>query len=468
MEAMITLIQRLVSLGTGVTEGSMSLLEKARTITFNWITRLRDEVQAATDAEMSRTLSRYALWAALLCRRTFVPYLEDTRQLEPETLRYYIESSIAMQDNMVSDIIALPILLRFSVVRDLKMVHRMRFLLRNSLQDSPQSLISCVKIIWPDLDSSHPRTFSKFRFLEGLNEWWVEFVIEQTALTRQQNVHFHLLGGHLLIDGQPIGRLPASYMTNLLLKELFGNQNLLAYPSNIPGMSYVLALLHYGHQIHLGFRNNNIVVRALYQNAIMEFIPRQIFLSAQNFDLPASLIDNCVHWLHLATGKVEIRQRPNIWKSKDSNWTLDYHKRRAFRRTVTLVDPNSLLFRRIGGLFGWFESPRYLTVFQPEKRPLSVELRRLELTFFVNIRGYLESAQLRAEIDPDQDAGTWYGIASKIVLREITPGYDSIRRRQRSIIVPLGRLQYKRHGHHITAWAENNGDYGMQIPRAFH
>jgi hypothetical protein len=46
-------------------------------------------------------------------------------------------------------------------------------------------------------------------------------------------------------------------------------------------------------------------------------------------------------------------------------------------------------------------------VYQPEKKNLSVELKRLALSFTVNSRHYLESAQLRAEMDFDQDAGTW-------------------------------------------------------------
>jgi len=57
-----------------------------------------------------------------------------------------------------------------------------------------------------------------------------------------------------------------------------------------------------------------------------------------------------------------------------------------------------------------------LTVVQPPySSALVVELRRVELAFFVNERNCLESSQLRAEIDPDQDAGTWYVVVSNIV-----------------------------------------------------
>jgi hypothetical protein len=338
MEALITMIQRLVSLGTGITEEYMALLEKARTVTFQWITVLRGEVEAATDADTSRTLSRYVLWASLLCRRTFSPYLDDPRELGAVALKYYIESSIAMQDNMVADPTTLPILLRFSLDRDLKMVYNMRFLLRRSLHANQHSMISSIASIWPAFQGISSKNSSHFRFLEDADEWWAEVIVEATTLTKQQTVHFHLLEGHLLVDKEPIGRLPANYMTNETLTQLFGSQNLLAYPSNLPGMTYTLAVLRDGHQVHLGFRNKNVVVRALYDNTVLEHIPGRVFGSSEDFDLPASLMYNCVHWLNISTGIIEIRQEPHIWKRKSSNWILDYHKRRAMRRTVTLVD----------------------------------------------------------------------------------------------------------------------------------
>lgn len=77
-----------------------------------------------------------------------------------------------------------------------------------------------------------------------------------------------------------------------------------------------------------------------------------------------------------------------------------------------MIDPNSPLFKLFSRTFEFFEASRFLTVVQPPSSPLVVELRRLDLAFFVNNRNRLESSQLRAEIDPDQDAGTWYVVVS--------------------------------------------------------
>ncbi|TVY49278.1 hypothetical protein LOCC1_G002062 [Lachnellula occidentalis] len=430
MEAIITLTIRLNLLGTGSKSASQQLLEKVRDVTFKWTTELRSEVRAATNLQTSLSLS----------------------------------TSITMQDNIASDVASLPILLRISLVRDIKMIYGMRYLLRTSLLDNPHSSMYAIKTVWPNIEEVLSKKLSPFQFLES-HEWWVEVTIEATHHTLPQTVHFHVLDGHLLIDGKPIGKLPARYTTHIILTELFGNQNLPSYPSNLPGMNYTLTAVQYGHQIHLGFRNDYLVVRALQGNRILEFLPRQIFSGPQSFDLPASLVDNCVHWLDIRTGSIEIRQRPQIWMTngrKQSNWTLDYPRRRAYRRESALIDPNSPLFKQFSRAFEFFEASRFLTVVQPPySSALVVELRRLELVFFVNDRNCLESSQLRAEIDLDQDAGTWYGLQSKIVLREKIPGYNySMQSRQRSIIVPMGTLiQYKRHGIHIATQVESIGGF---------
>ena len=120
--------------------------------------------------------------------------------------------------------------------------------------------------------------------------------------------------------------------------------------------------------------------------------------------------------------------------------------------TVSLVDPQSRTFRQVASICQ-FEYPRELTVFQPSRRPLSVELRRLELSFSVNQDRCLESSQLKAYIERDQDAGIWYGLNSKLCLR------DTKNIRKRSVIVPFGDLVYKRNQFHVILKVENSGQY---------
>lgn len=233
--------------------------------------------------------------------------------------------------------------------------------------------------------------------------WWNIF--HGAILCRGRTLsHFSWNIPHWAIADSPIsGRLPAIFHDSVTIKHLFQNRSLLAYPSILPGMDYVLSSIIDGHQLHLGLREGKPVVRALFRGAVLELIPPDKFRSDDDFDLPHSLIDNCVHWLDLHTRKVEIRQPPNIWRSTAANWKLDLDSFQAHRGNSTLVNPQSKTFQAIAKIFAHFESPHHLTVVQPEERSLSVELRRLELSFFVNAKGWLESPQLRAEINDNRE-----------------------------------------------------------------
>lgn len=455
MEMLVTLILRLWSLTPwpSIVSEASKLLERSRTVTFKWISVLRVEIHRATSASISQRCSSYIFWAALICRRTFAIHVEDDQNLPPAALCCFIECSITLQDNLVGNPDELPPRLRNALIRDLKMVYRMRFLLRHSLEGSPGSLTTAINVVWPEPEEGLSRSLFALKFLPQPDEWWIETTVDSTHHTREQIVHYHLLEGHLFVDSQPLGKLPAEHRESVVLTELFGAQNLLTYPSALPGMTYMLALPVYQHAIHIGFRDKKLIVRACFHDTVLELVPRQVFIGPLSFDLPASLVDDCVHWLDINTGLMEIRKRPDIWKIKDSHWVLDFNTRRAHRRGSSLVDPQSRLFQQVARIFDRFEYRQQLTVFQPRRRNLSVELRRLELSFAVNQKNLLESAHLRSEIDPDQDAGTWYGLNSKLVLR------DAINSTQRSILVPMGSVTSKRNSFHVAIEVVNNGDY---------
>jgi len=461
MELLLTLILRLCSLASeGTIAESRILLEKARATTLQWTSQLRSEIQSATTAENSRRCSQYVFRSALLCRRSFAMYAAKTHgpevllTLEEAELQCFIECSIALQDNMPKEPAALSLQYKNMLIRDLKMVYRMRHLLRRSLEAHPSSLGNAINRVWPQASGGATRRLSSPSSLDPSSGWWFTSNILSTLQMKQQSVLYHLLEGHLLIDWQPLGKLPAVHRESFVIGQLFGSQSLSTYPSSLRGMTYTVAFAMNGHQIHIGFRGRTLIVRACVRGTVLELIPRDTFGGARNFDLPGSLVEHCVHWLDLNTGVLEVRQEPDIWISKPSNWILDFNARTARRRTSTLIDPHSPPFQRIARIFDRFEYPGRLTVFQPEKGSLSVELRRLELSFFINPDGLLACRQLCSEIDPNQDAGTWYGLNSKLVLR------DTTNNRQRSIIVPLGSAKSTRHRFHVSVDVENDGQYG--------
>ncbi|KAH8425541.1 DUF3638 and DUF3645 domain-containing protein [Aspergillus melleus] len=221
------------------------------------------------------------------------------------------------------------------------------------------------------------------------------------------------------------------------------------------GMEFTLAAPRGGHIVHFGRSKNEIIVRAYVKGNVLHLVNRDQFGQGAQADLPAPLISDCFHWLNLKKKEVDIRAKKHMWWfNRRGNWVIDFSARQASRRTAHLVDPHGKLFRQVSKIFEGFEERQNITVTQPLSRNLSVEMKRMDLNFSVNGGGYLVCQQLHAEIDPDQDAGTWYGLRSKLVMRETS------NRMQRSIVVPIGTLRYRRHGSHVLVDVMNEGRYG--------
>jgi len=312
------------------------LLLRAREIAHNWLLQLRLEIQGTTDTSSLRI---YCLWASLLCRRTFTIAAEAGAILDPESLQCFLECSIALQDNLINDPAVLPLLLKNAFIRDIKLVQQMRKVLLESVRSNPESLLSAVVTIWPGIGGGDVKSFSEFEFLPAPNDWWVQVKVNAAAETEAQTIQVQLLEGLLLIAGAPVGKLPVEHRKSAQLLELFGNQNLPTLPSSQPGMTYKLAISTglNGHWIHVGFRNRQLVIRAVYRDRLLELIPREIFGNETNFDLPSPLIQGCFHWLDLDSRVIEARQHPDIWKSKDSNWKINLKTRQAYRRQSSLI-----------------------------------------------------------------------------------------------------------------------------------
>ena len=432
MDSLLTILLRVLSCSCTASfqEKGTTLLERIRSITHGWIAQLREESLRATDGDIAKKCAKYSLWAALLCRRTFILFTEsetfDEDIISPGKLQVFTECSFVLHENLGDDPSSLPVSTQLRYIHDLKLIYIMTDALRRSYERHPESLHAAIDTVWPPPEG-YERRYSSLQF-DVLNSWWMQCSVEGTKYTRSQVLCYNFLTGHLLIDGNPQGTLPIRYKEDELISELFGKRKLLVRQSGLPGMSYSLSYMENGNQFHVGLRDEKAVVKVCIGDRILEVIPRNAFGSPTNFDLPASLMLDCIHFLDLDTGMLEIRQCPDIWIQKHSNWIVDCRKRVAKRRESYLVDPRSGLFRQISDIFKNFEKPCYLTVFQHPNWPVSIEIRRLQLNFVVNRRGLLHCRQLRAFIDRNQDAGTWYGLESKIVMR------DSVNPILRSII----------------------------------
>ncbi|KAL3476021.1 hypothetical protein BJX99DRAFT_258915 [Aspergillus californicus] len=450
MESLLCLTARLCALACPqATSRARRLLLRIRRVTMSWVRQLRSEMRTAEAVETADQAARSCFLSSLLCRQTFTPEACSIAELDDEDFQAFVEATLAMQEALVVGTSRFTIETRNLLVRDIKMLAELRQELRELTLRYTHYVGTAINAAWPT--GGNERRYTEWTFMPQPHSWWLHAVVPETEHTHSEKIHYHLLEGHLLVDGKIVGKLPAEIRDSELLNELFGNQRLVAFPSNLSGMTYALANEKEGHHVHLGYRQDKLVVRALKLNRLLELVPRQVFGSGLGSDLPSQWVDGCVHWLDLQSKVLEVRPHPRIWR--DSSWTLDFTTRRARRRQVSLVNPHSKLFQVVAQIFLHFEEPHMLMALQASDKSLSVELRRMDLTFHVNRKGFLQCRQLFAEIDPDQDPGTVYGLQSMLVLRNV---FD---RSQRSIITTLGNVSYQHHGMHVLVHFANTGSY---------
>ncbi|KAL3460831.1 hypothetical protein BJX64DRAFT_289961 [Aspergillus heterothallicus] len=453
METLLTLSIRLFSLGHQDSRPeSRRLLLRIREVTANWISLLRNETRNAQDVNYSGRAARYCFLSALLCRRTFSPFLSSRSGLDSESLRCFFEASLAMQESLVVDVTEFTRFTRSLLVRDIKMAALLLPVLRAGVEKHPGSLGNAIDFVWPDGVSTQ-RQYGEWKLLPSPYDNWATSTTYASEGTSSQIFFFHLLEGHLVINGQTVGKLPADIRDSDILRELFGDQRLFAQPSSLRGMDYVLSNRAGDHHIHLGYRDGRLIIQARLFDSTLELVPRGVFGAGPDFDIPLFLIANCFHWLDLKTGVLEIRQKPRIWIKRRNNWTIDVRSRTAHRKFSTLIDPFSELAQTISRIFLHFEDPFRLTIFQPPHGKLSIELKRMELDFYVTNAGQLFCRQLSAVVDRHQDAGTLYGLQSMLLLRD-AGDYS-----QRSIITPIGPVSYKRYRSHVYVNVEGTGRY---------
>ncbi|KAK6539145.1 hypothetical protein TWF694_009389 [Orbilia ellipsospora] len=446
MEMLIVLLSRAIDIWALCGRGSIfltkatELLEKVRTTISKWLLNLHKEIDNAETTDSCRRFSEFALWAALLGRSTYFANGQHASVLpfDAAGLEFFFRSSIILQHSLFTKPSLLPLNLRNALARDLRVVYSIRNFLSTAIANYPHALSLALEVAWPQEEDVR---YLPPEILESPNLWWIRMGIAPTDARTAQTVLFHLLEGHLLLDGKPLGQLPSEHRNNTVLTTLFGNQNLLTVPSRLPGMTYMISRQCENYRVHLGFRKRILIVRAERKRSLLEYIPQNVFKNEKGIeDLPASLIDGCYHWLNLKRGTLHIRQV--CWRDKPSDWTVDLNSKEAWRRKVLLVDKFSTLFKKVAAIFDRFEPERFLTVYQPQDRSLCVEMRRLDLHWQVNQQGHLQCMALQSFVDSNQDAGTWYGLRNMIVLRDIAG-------RSRSIITPLGKTRVRIDGPHV-------------------
>lgn len=183
MLMLLMIFLRLCSVAYNVVHEAFDLLLKAQRVISDWIRTLRQKIRDCTDAASSPKFSKYALWAAILCRKTFAVYANPAhsgRDIGPAELQNYIKSSIMLHETLPSNLPSQPRTLRNALISDTKAIYRLRHVLKLAFQSSPHALDSFIQNIWPSAENSMTAAYSQPVFLNGPGEWWMEWTMHAT------------------------------------------------------------------------------------------------------------------------------------------------------------------------------------------------------------------------------------------------------------------------------------------------
>lgn len=431
MDILITILLKVSSVSNSINqrEKAAALLLQAHKATDLW----RSELQSLVTSDAK--LRPFAVWASLLCKRTL--HTNPDNLLDSKVLQQYVGASVSLNYNLVEDFECLMYNVKNAIIHDVLYSYENRELLRRSILSNQEAFVDAVNRLWQLPGGYKPTILDS-----STGTWWVLLELSSfgSAHSHSHFVHYNYVYGTLLIDGQEMSTLPLSYRRNSLYRQIFETRNPIVFPSPLSGMTWAVAEpMKGGQRIHLGFRQQILIVRAVHHDQLYEYIPPEVFGIHSCPDLPIPLIEGCHRWLNVRNGDLEIR-RQDMWISKVNNWWirgLSYGQCQAIRSfgklsQTCLLDSSTDLVQRIGRIFRSFEDFNQIMVFAAKKDgSIYVELKRMELSFYINDRGTLYSPRLGAIITQDQDAGTWYGLRSKIVVQ------SAGNRRQKSILVPL-------------------------------
>lgn len=445
MRLLIVLSECLIDFGKS--SAGKELIKSTREITLGWIRRLRQEsISSGTDTTNTSALALYSFAAAILCRRTFA---RETSSLSGTDLSIYGEASIALHQNTPPSLVQDPEI-KAMMIHDTKSANRLDHLISESLRENPHALDNAVTQAWPSMSYK----FSPWALDPSAHGWVVaKMGIQGSKFEHIHTVHFNYLDGFLLLDSKPVGGLPMKIRLSPVVQRLFGNAPLRTIASKRSGMPYQLVNSYKGNEVHFGIRHGGtsseaVVVQLTSSWVTVEFVPREVFSTDRAFDLPMKLRDElCVHFINYTTGCLEVRPLSRFWNSKPQDWVINLRTRTGQRKAnggiYRLLSRESGIGRSFVQSFEHFERPEGLLAYMTPRGRLQVDVSRFELTFFVNTKGLLQDNKSNMEFDEDQDAGTFHGLLSKIVLRDVKDPS------KRSIMVPLSDPEYRLCGPHM-------------------
>ncbi|KAI1674179.1 DUF3638 containing protein [Pyrenophora tritici-repentis] len=436
--AVATLVQitlRILSINASnrIASRCIELLEEARLISLNWLTRLKKRLPTVIDDSQRKELSARLTEIGLLCTSTFDTdgkFLEDMLCSRSSTVSVLLQASIVVQEN--KDVTSSEhMYLHRAMLQSWKLLlHRaLPVLARNVSSDNVQDDLSqAVAASWATF-----RPTSRWSVLEKPRHHWVY------VKCGVQAVHLNLLTAELLVNGRPLSRLPAQYTQHHQYASLFDKLPIEVTSTDEPGMEF--SAMHPFHpdwcyNLHFGMEGSDMLVLAARDGTKFDVVPSRVFKG----QLPAMFVDDYFHWYDHNTEEVEFRPLDDPWASTSGLWRLKRYGAnwRLESGDRCLIGPSSSTGRTISNILSPLELQSYTHIIFESSSVICVELPRRRLGFrYVPGDSRIYSHQYKGMvIDTDQRIGTLSGLATILILK-YEQGVEN-----RLALIPEGDVTY--------------------------
>ena len=451
---LIVIVLRILSLSSDldIIESALGLLHKIRAAVVDWTEILRVMLHEVVDSHRIARIQQRLLKAAMLCKmcydvdERYIPRMMNTT----DDVRIWTLCCMHVKANCPGD----GSLLRNDIgrlhIRDRKLSHSFHGTVRRlTLENGSRGLNLAISPVW----SSFPSGSSPWICLDCPNDRWLKTKTIASSNQRSQEVLYNCLDGELLVDGNPIGRLPSTYTRSEIYLTVFGSQILNVFVADIPGMAYVSAQEINGYTVYFGMRATNVIIQIKQGSQHLELIPAHTF----DDDLPVAFVNNYFHWLDATTQEIEFRPLNMQWQNNPSNWRLQYQPQ---SRSVLgslhqkLLDMQTTTYKAVMEVFAVLETIENVHVTLSKDDRLEVALPRYDLRFFLNGKGEFECYELCKIVDPDQSLGTLIGLKSRLVL--CSP-FELSRKYDRIVLIPDGVISYSQKEFHTEVMITTSG-----------
>ena len=474
--AFIVLATRLLSISPhdSVQKSCLRFLERVRGVTLRWTREVIHLLHDSKQEEELKILTIRALDLALTCHGTFDVDLDQLELIlnSTENVAIVTECAITIHDRRPLTTVKLEKSIEIQLSRFFRLSHSMENILREKIIARSEGMNRTVLHLWTGYEPG-----SGWTALNSPEERWLKTKTSTNNGRSSMVVHFNVLDGTLMVNGSPLTRLPQSYEAHGTYRRLFGEKIFEVVPSTMIGMLFETRRDIRGHQVHFALYDRELIIRTRNsQGRIYELIP----FRALEEQFPEAFVSDYAHWWDTECGGVEWRKLTgeplpkssslailtyptDPWTSSTQNWQIvpyDNEKLSLTRGALNLIDIQSPTAVTISLLLSPLEIKPHINIFfNQHTNTVEVHLPRLNLDFFVQRNGsLLESKQFRGmAVDTNQSFGAFSGLVNKLVLHEVAGS-------SRLVIVPDGRISFKRHGNHVQVFI----DTGLSSQVSYH